>query len=337
MSPKKVFHSCLLVSIAILYSGCKEEDASASVEVPLQHALAADFDFDFLDVLRPAITYANLRPEYQDLKLKSFRNIPALDSLHLVSHHFDRDLYYYDLFRNGFLTEAEYLEEVGEVKFDTSGVQNNLKQSFNAISGFKNGRHILVPDLNNNGDFQDDKSYSFPADSVYAYASPETLEELPVVDLELQTVINNEISSIRRKIKFYPNPQHPFIYLLQDGSIDSVQNKYTTMVLLQDYWMGKGNFEGTPYDVKVYGQNLNKIFIKADSINHEDFSRDNFLYSLKDTLKVRNTQYRIDSLGPNLHLNLTRIGEVPENPGARIGLRKRICPARLLGHLVRPL
>lgn len=313
-----------ILALILFCISCKRE-ISLSKKIPLTNSYTTDdFPFDYVDVLHPAITKIKINPEYYQFNLNRMRNIPELDSFHLVSIIVDRELYDLDLYVNNFLSKKESIKRITEKGLDTITDSNNLKHSFNAISGFKDGKRVIIPDLNNNYDFGDEKHFQFPEQGNYSFENPESLLHLPPVEFKYQGLINNKITWVNRKIKFYPNPDHMYTYLI-NGFISNTQNKYTTMVLFEDKWTNKMTLNSTTFEVILYGISLNrdpKIYIKPDTINHYDFSNNNFTYSLYDTIRVKNKGYKIDSISRDFNLSLSNIDiSLNSTNGYRIGER----------------
>ena len=309
----------------ILLIRCTNEKKSSSIKIPLNHLVEdGKFKPKFNRALAPSISYLKKYPDFYELNLEKFKNIPSLDSFRIVSRSLDSDLFRYDLYSHKAISKEEYLKRVQKTEIDTNGLlAKNIKYGFNAISGFKNGQHLIIPDHNNNYDFSDDKVFNFPNDTIYSFFESESIKDLPFLDFKHQQSLNGDIFWMNRKIKFYPNPKHAFVYLLMNGTIDSVENRYTTMLAFKDYWHGEETIEETPLSIYLYGLKVPEypeIVIRPTNVNWESFSQDNYLYHLGDTLTIKRNSYKIDSLRmkPD-HLFLSKLKIAPKEKGWRMG------------------
>ena len=324
------FQKILLFSlIFIAINGCshsrKEKEIDDALEiVQLQKSRSYNnSDLDFVDVLFPAFPTNSEYKNFEINKLKDFKNIPELDSFKIVSKNLDRDLYYLDLYKNELISKEAFLENTKNVNIDSSLISEDVKQyRFNAIFGFKNMRKIIIPDWNNNFDFKDDEILSFPMDSIYSFQNSNSIKNLPNHKFKYKGIINNQLKWINRDIKVYPN-QNSFYKFVVEKSVEKKSDiDYTLMILFDDTWTGKKNLNGIQYNFKVYGgliHRYSKILIKPDSINHNQFSLDNFEYKTGDTIRISSNSFRLDSLSSNI--NKLYIQKLPDSTINIVGKR----------------
>ncbi|KJD34732.1 hypothetical protein PK35_02960 [Tamlana nanhaiensis] len=319
------------IALILLLFGCKKQEKSSVTEIHLsQQILNKYFESDIFQILSPVIVDSLKKPKFYSEKLKRFKGIPNLDSFHLITKNFDKNLLMLDLYSSKTISKEEFLVNTNGVDLDTTNLlASKIKYSFNAISGFKGGKQILIADLNNDFDFSDERVFSFPKDSSITFSDPTLIKNLPVLKFKYQQLVNGKLVWTNQKIKFYPNEDHSFKYLLMKGVINSTHNKYTAEILFQNSWIGKKTIENVPFTISLYGWRMGEypnIVIMPDSIEHKNFSIYDFKYSLGDTLAVKNGYYKIDSLNQELsglffskiknqeiHSNGWRTGEKVDN------------------------
>lgn len=324
----------LSITILLLYIGsnficCKREhnlnaeNTDSSIDIPLEWKIDDDFVFNEIYYTQfPVYTEQKAFPKIYNRKIEHYRNIPRMGSSVLVTASLQYFPIYFDKYNNGYRTKEGLIEAYKIYLKDTVYLKSNpqLKYQLNAFSGFSNDMQIVVPDLNNNGDFGDDPRLTFPKEFTKTYASEIShWDTLPLLDFSHQVLISGKIFDIKRKILLYPRAEHRHVYLLIQGTLDESLNSYTLMMELKDYAKGHFNLDSVSYTTAVQGRSFEypAIAIKPDSVVYPSSNtvlQSLFTHSLKDTIMLGNHWFKIDSLIPDFSsLILKKVNAKPKN------------------------
>src|SRR5690606_1647072 len=108
----------LYLILLILISSCERKKGSTVsvgnnevLEIPLDPSISGNFRFDpirYTDF--PVYTLKKSYPELYKKRMSSFKGIPELDSLMLVSASMQMTPHYYELYRYGYFNKGEFLK-----------------------------------------------------------------------------------------------------------------------------------------------------------------------------------------------------------------------------------
>lgn len=335
---KSKFITLTLILCAFSIIGCKKkkDGLENKIEIALNKSIDDNFQFDKINYTEfPVFSYKQKYPRFYQNKLEKFKGIPKLDSFLIVSKYMQITPYNYELYKNKYKTRKELNRF--KVVDTVSLSKNEIKYSLNAVSGFLNGEQVVIADANNNYDFSDDKTYTFKKDFSFTHENnPQIIDSLPIITFKHQVFFSGKVINIERKIKLYPYSNSRHQYLLRDGTLDSISNKYTLMLKLKDYAKGTIKTGKSEYIVALQGRNKNtlKIIIKPDSIKYEKSNLSfqwNFEYRKNDTVQLDNKLFKIDSITNDVSkMILTKLSSDSINLyGYRIG--KNIKDYSLIG------
>ena len=281
-----------IIFIVLSCSSDKIHNDNDEIKVELNKSLSHNIAFEEIYTQLPFQTYKNRYPEYYRSQLKSY-DLTASDSVMIWTFNTDYRKFIFELFKAGFI---EY-ESLDNLKIDSLIEQQKppQKQLIVGVS-FKDDKHILTFDHNKNNDFSDDDSLFFDKDFAFLASDTHKIDSLPVYDFSLGSGDNK----IVKKISIHP-------------SKDEFSEKLRLMAQFKDYWQGDFSFNSAKYDVAIQGlNNANaNILIKPKkqkfSKKHAVFNY-NFSYKIKDTIKIDNALFVLDSLYKDMSkLTLTKI------------------------------
>jgi thiol-disulfide isomerase/thioredoxin len=210
----------------------------------------------------------------------------------------------YRLYKSGQIEKSKFIELFPDVLNDTILLNGN-KPIYNqllVISGFKNGQQFIIPDLNFNKDFSDDKilEYSIEIKDIFT-TRLNNKSEFPIIDFEYQTVENGKIFNLQRQVLLYPRTNHKHAYLEKSGILDDSTNQYTIMLEVLDYANGNLSYEGSKYSISIQGKSHEdvQVIIKPESFIYEkenDFLQQFITYRIGDTFNLGTSPFKIKNL-----------------------------------------
>lgn len=162
-----------------------------------------------------------------------------------------------------------------------------------ALSGFNKGKQYYVLDLNDNKDFGDDEVVEFDKGITN---NKNYRDSFNIHTIEITKLAGDKFYKRHTYLQFLPAPN----YLTYKQETESEKFKHSLQLTALKHDFLYGTFE---IDENEYGVVVNKgwhgyefIFKKSDTLfysrNHQLFAK----YLLKDTVKLNNDYFRIDSL-----------------------------------------
>lgn len=292
------------IIIVTFFIGCdKKKESNFKSEnnyltVKLKNTINTDFEFDFRKTDFLMYSYVEKYPKYYAELLNKSYNIPKLDSFNIVSYSFQRGKLLYDLTKNNYFeneTDKKRLQYY--VKDTTKMLHKDFSYQINAISGFKDGKQVIIVDTQGNNNYGDDEMIVF--DKKTDFENSEKLNKLPIRSLTYDIASYDTIVSLKRKFQIFPNPNHPWInHLVKTKEL----RKYALLLKVKDYWKGEVNVENTIYDVAIQGENKFEniiLLVRPDTLKNKNigkaFNR-NFTYYMNDTISLSDNLYKVDSI-----------------------------------------
>lgn len=301
-----------IVSFLLRSSYSIENDSLNKITVNLVLSNEYEIAFNNLYTSIGIYSYIEKYPSYYFALLKKYK-IKESDSIVIASMFTDYNKFYFDLYKSGVIDKetliSKRVDTIAEMK------KNGYGQFSIAIDYSDNMKKIIL-DENNNGDFADDKVVYFNKNFQQDKISLQTIQNLQIFSYNEPNTIN-----LNRKIKIYPALNNQLFS--ETTNLKSINSRL--MVEFCDYWKGNININNKHYDVVIQGMQLSylQILIKPESNNFskEDYPfNKNFTYKIKDTVKLSNNYYRIDSLAKNMsNLYLSKLNYSGENLGNKMG------------------
>lgn len=309
LSMKYFLKIVLQLTIFTFLLGCNKNETSTLsttttnvLKIKLFNTIDTSFKFDSRKTDYLLYSHKEKYPAYYKELIKRTRNIPKLDSFLLVSHSFQKGKFFYDLNKKGDKIYENDKRWVSYYLKDTTKLLNRaFKHEINAVSGFKNGKQIVIVDANNNDDFGDDKVLIFDNDfglKNEALNSTE-LDSLPVMNFQYEIASYDNIFKLNRKFQIYPYPNHPFAkFYINETSM----KKYALLLSVKDFWMGNFNYKNDSYETVFQGESKydNQILaVRPDSLKDSSLGmayNKNFTYYISDTISLSNNLYKLDSI-----------------------------------------
>jgi len=215
---------------------------------------------------------------YQNSTLKNFKGVINKDSSFVM---------YFNTINNRILKKG--LKD-GLIKQE---VADTLSTKIYVLSGYNNGKQHYIVDINKNKDFSDDELIEFDKN---ISNKPGHSKSFKINKLEVTKLEGNNFFKQTAYLQFIPSPNY-FTY-----PNETKQEKFKHSLQLTVRYNGflSGNFV---IDNRKFGIGVRKgwsgyefIFKNADSTfyknNHQLYAK----YQLKDTLKLNDKYYQIDSL-----------------------------------------
>lgn len=294
----------ILIIIVTFFIGCDESKVSNLknennyLTVKLKNTINTDFEFDFRKTDFLMYSYKEKYPKYYSELIKESYNIPKLDSFNIVSYSFQRGKLLYDLTKNNYFeNEADKIRLQYYLKDTTKMISKIFNHQVNAISGFKDGKQVIIVDTQSNNNYGDDKMIVF--DKKSDFENSENLKKLLIRSLNYDVASYDTIVNLKRKFQIYPNPNHPFIAHLIKSK---VLKEYALLLKFKDYWKGEINIKNIVYNVAIQGENKfdnNILLVRPDTLKNKNigkaFNR-NFTYYINDTISLSDNLYKIDSI-----------------------------------------
>jgi thiol-disulfide isomerase/thioredoxin len=276
MRIKIVFLLILLTTLS-----CKKESLSSSITVNL--GIKQD-DNPFPKTMSPL--------RFMDSISKEFKGIKNIDSSFVM---FLNTVNFRDI---------EKALKKGELKKETI---DSTETKIYALSGFNNGMQYYILDLNGNKDFSDDEIIEFEKN----ISEKENFRDsFKIKSIEITKLNEGSFHKQLTYLQFLPAPKY-FTYKKETPS-EKFKHSLQLAVLKHDYLYGTFKMGSENYGVGVNKgwRSFEFIFKKSDtsfySYNHQLFAK----HLSKDTLKLNNNYFQIDSLStfpPKLTLNKIEI------------------------------
>lgn len=291
-----------LITIFVLIS-CNKIEVTKSISnnyltVELKNTLNTDFEFDTRKTDFLMYSYKEKYPKYYSELIKKSYNIPKLDSFNIVSYSFQKGKLLYDLVKNNhFENEADKKRLKYYFKDSTKMIKKIFNHQINAISGFKDGKQVVIVDTQGNNNYGDDEMIVF--DEKFDSENSDKINKLPIRRLTYDIASYDTIVSLKRKFQIFPNPTHRYSGFFIKSE---VLKEYSLLLKLKDYWKGEINIENTVYDVAIQGDSKfdNNIFlIRPNTLKNKDIGKaydKNFFYYSNDTISISDDLYKIDSI-----------------------------------------
>jgi len=311
-----------LIVIIIIFQSCTKsnnnlEKNDKTITIKLIQKINNDIKFRDNFSLLYARSLIDKFPKYYESQLQ-YKDINEVDSTIISTLNTDRKKFYFGLFKKGFINEQDY----NRLKIDSikEKAKPNQKQLLVA-SIFNVDKQILIVDENDNQDFSDDRKVTFDRSFRFLANDTNKINSLPIYDLNYWYKKNQKIIYLNRKIIVYPfsNPNY-------FASTDSeIYKKSGINIEFKDYWAGEINLDGYKYDIAIQGHYdpYLYILIKPDSLAFSKVNyiyNENFNYKLKDTVKIADKIYVIDSITNNISkLVLKRVKDKSRIYGHRSG------------------
>ncbi|MFI2741541.1 TlpA family protein disulfide reductase [Zhouia sp. PK063] len=302
-----------IIFLASLFFSCKKQPQQINdkklIAINLNSSSENNFFIKPISVDKPFFSEKNIHPKFYKKQLQSFKGVPKLDSLALVSQVLQSGPYLYNLYHCGDITKQKYLEKLYGHFQDTALYATAKKYQLNAISGFLDKQQIMIVDANNNGDFSDDITFTFDKNfrntfkySPYSYKT----DSIPSINITYTIISYGKTYNVNRKMAIYPSAKtNPYIYYLSNAySVDENLNNYSLLNRAINYYTASFTVNGKRNNINIQGSNYKSAFIviKPDSISYDktDLSFQlNFQYRVKDTAIIQHKTYLIDSLTPD--------------------------------------
>lgn len=260
----------LLGFFLIIISCSKKENISSIIVADLS---VSKIDNPFSKSMTPL--------QYVDLEKDRFKGIINKDSsfvlcLNTVSHHD--------------LKNAIKERKIKKETVDSASTKIYL------LSGFNKGKQYYVIDLNNNKDFSDDELVEF---SKNVTENENYRDSFDIKKFIVTKFSANKLYKQKTYLQFLQEPDY-FTYK-KETEKEKFKHSLQLAALNHDFLYGTFNV-----DEKEYGVGVNKglfgneiIFKKSDTVfyppNHRLFSK----FKLKDTVKLHDKYFKIDSLTGN--------------------------------------
>ncbi|MBG7610909.1 TlpA family protein disulfide reductase [Polaribacter sp. BAL334] len=291
------------ISVIIFFISCKKKEVSKSintnyVRVSLQNQINTDFEFDSRATDFLMFSYKEKYPKYYNELIKRSYNIPKLDSFNIVSYSFQKGKLLYDLLQNNYFeNEADKINFQYYINDTIKMIEKTFNHQVNAVSGFKDGKQVIILDTQNNNNYGDDEIVVF--DEKFDFNNAEKLNDLPIRSFNYEIASYDTIVNFKRKLQILPSPNHPYSRFFINSELFK---KYALLIKIKDYWKGKINIKNTDYEIAIQGENKfynNIILFRPDSLKNKNIGKAynrNFIYNFNDTIKISNNLYKIDSI-----------------------------------------
>lgn len=175
----------------------------------------------------------------------------------------------------------------------TQDIVDSTRTKIYVLSGFNKGKQYYVIDLNDNKDFSDDEVVTFNKNVT---DNKNYRDSFKIKKIEITKLSEKKLNKQKTYLQFLPAPNY-FTYT-QETEKEKFKHSLQLVASKHDYLYGTFNVDKKQYNVGVnkgiFGDEI--IFKKSDTLfysrNHQLFMK----YKLKDTLKLDDRYFRIDSL-----------------------------------------
>ncbi|MEQ8419638.1 MAG: TlpA disulfide reductase family protein [Arenibacter algicola] len=267
--------------IFLILVSCKKEK--------LPHSIAIDLEINQID--NPFSKSMNAL-RFLDSIPKEFNGIINRDSS-------------YVLYLN-IINPRDLQSKVKEGKLEQETI-DTLKSKIYTLSGFNKGMQYFIVDLNGNKDFSDDEIIKFQKS---IFQNENYRDSFNIKSIEVTKLSGDKFHKGLTYLQFLPAPNY-FTYK-KETATEKFKHSLQLAALKHDFLYGTFKMENENYGVGVNKgwKSYEFIFKKSDTSfykqNHQMFAK----YLLKDTLRLNNKYYVIDSLStfpPKLTLNEVNI------------------------------
>ena len=170
---------------------------------------------------------------------------------------------------------------------------DTLKSKIYTLSGFNKGMQYFIVDLNGNKDFSDDEIIKFQKS---IFQNENYRDSFNIKSIEVTKLSGDKFHRGLTYLQFLPTPNY-FTYK-KETATEKFKHSLQLAALKHDFLYGTFKMENENYGVGVNKgwKSYEFIFKKSDTSfyaqNHQMFAK----YLSKDTLRLNNNYYKIDSL-----------------------------------------
>jgi len=263
-------------------------------------------------------------PKYYDKLKGNYQNIPNNDSLLIVSHSFQIEKQYYDLYKSNSLTNKGDLKRAAHFfkVFDTTNfLANNFSNKINVATWFKSNKQRIIIDTNNDNDFGDENIFVFNTDFKFinnVKPNPRLIDTLQIINFKHQVFFNNKIVNIKRKIQVFPYPNYWMTQMYKNNYF----KKFALLLKFKDYLKGHIKNDKIGYTFRAQGYYFPRMtfIITPDTAKIFNNNIINYEYRFKDTISLFGKLYKFDSIGENLsEIYLNKINPTKKFYNYRMG------------------
>ncbi|MET2983637.1 TlpA family protein disulfide reductase [Aureibaculum conchae] len=285
---KKIIYLILIFLLTI----CTEKNQIEHYSIQLGKTSKRNIAFNSMTNTFMASSIKHSYPLYYEYLKNNVKNFKQ-DSSYISSLILDNKRFKYELYQMGMINKQKIID----LKIDTSSEKRKIyMKPMNFLVEYRNGKENVTLDKNNNNFFKDDESVVF--DNNFRINNSELdIDDLRTYKVGFYNNIKEKTSITDREVLFYPNS-----YSSYNGSLSSNENinRSRIHIRFKDYWEGNIRFTKRKYVVAVQGiYPYLSILVKPDSLPFSNSSSDynfNFEYKIKDTVKIENQFYILDSI-----------------------------------------
>jgi thiol-disulfide isomerase/thioredoxin len=289
----------LIIFLSILVTGCRHKNEEFII-VDLNKKVGEYIAFQSSYVRTSFSFLHESYNKYYKLQLLEYTNIPKADNFFLVTINRDFDKFLYELNKLNLIDQSKFLNLSNRIKLDTTAQSKKmlLSQSV-AVTGYIDNKQFVILDSNDNKDFSDEKLLFFNEEIDYSDFSHKS--SIPNLNLTCNYFVNGKLQTHDRIVKVFPNSNFFAFQRIKD----TTAKKLGVIEEFQDYWVGELSVEKIKYDIVIQGPHNNyaSILIKKCKQNFSKNDKSynwNFSYKVKDTLRLSNKVFVIDSLNSSM-------------------------------------
>ncbi|QXP63999.1 TlpA disulfide reductase family protein [Polaribacter sp. HaHaR_3_91] len=306
----------IIISIMVIFFGCKTKTKLKNIETELTLVINQDIAFNRQFDTRRIFSLNEKFPEYynKQLELSKFKKD---DSIIISTLYTDYRKFYFEMYQKGYLNRDEFIKKNIDSTIEIKKPEQKLLLT--AIK-FTKTKQVIIVDDNNNSDFSDDNPIYF--DNNFRIDADDSLaiRNIPLINFNYWNFKDSQINNFKRKAIVYPSlNDYQFSY-----SNNDILKKSRLIIKLKDYWSGSLEVDKQKYNIAIQGyyNSWLTVLIKPDSLkfNKNDFTvNGNFEYRIKDSIKLANKIYVIDSITNNVSKLILRVTNKKEIYGFRTG------------------
>jgi thiol-disulfide isomerase/thioredoxin len=237
------------------------------------------------------------------IKFKEFKGLIKNDSSFIV---------YLDIF------DMSKLNKLRDNNLKNNEQYNFINSKLYCLTGFKNGLQYYCIDANFNKDFSDDIFKKFNKSiSSQIFDDYKIRDTFDILKIEVDKLENDIFYKDTLYLKVYPDIKS--ISFKNETSFEKFQHSLVLHGATSNYLYGEFLVSNDKYKVAIDNNESNGImlFNKKDSLFKKKFSD---FYFLKDTLKLKDAYYSIESMTRvPAKLNLKKLDIIEEKNGFRQG------------------